>query len=837
MVNCKGSKNAIRPFFHKFAATWLKKYKQAKKDIMTISYNWLNDYLPEKIEPEKLSKILTSVGLEVESMEDYESIKGGLDGLVVGEVLTCENHANSDHLHVTTVNIGQSEPLQIVCGAPNVAAGQKVIVATIGTTIFPKTGEPLTMKKAKIRGEESFGMLCAADEIGVGESHDGIMVLPADTKPGTKVSELFKVYKDILFEIGLTPNHMDAMSHIGTARDVSAYLSRHQSKDIRIRTQSLNGFAVDNHDLSIQIAIENQEDCQRYSGLCLTNIKIGPSPDWIQDRLRSVGVRPINNVVDITNFVLKEYGQPLHAFDADKISGHKIIVKNLPEGSKFLTLDGKERTLKSTDLMICDENEGLCMAGVFGGMDSGISDATTNMFLESAWFKPTTIRKTSMSHGLRTDAAQRFEKGADISLTVTALKRTALLLKEYAGATISSDIIDIYPKPKEETHICLKYHYLKKLSGKNYHPDTIKRIVSALGFGIVKEGMDEIWISVPFSKPDITLPADIVEEILRIDGLDNVEIPSSMHITPAVDVLQSKLDIQEKVANYLVGIGFNEIITNPITNSAYYSEEVLQHSVKMLNSLTAELNILRPSMLETGLEVISYNVKRKQTNLQLFEFGKNYSTSAVGQYKELERLALYITGKTKEDDWISKGSAFDFFYAKGIVNAVFALNGCSKIQYKKEDDSTLSFEVEKMKMGFVSIVSKDKLQRFDLKNQVFYIEIDIANLVNLVVSKKIIYQEVSKFPSVSRDLAMVVDKQISYDQIDTIIKKSNLNKLEAVRLFDIFENEKIGHNKKSIAVNFSFQDSEKTLTDKEIDSMVQRLISGFEKELNAEIRK
>lgn len=804
---------------------------------MTISYNWLNDYLPEKLDPEKLSKILTSVGLEVESLENYESIKGGLEGLVVGEVLTCVDHSNSDHLHVTTVNIGEGEPLQIVCGAPNVAAGQKVIVATVGTTIYPKEGEPLTMKKAKIRGEESFGMLCAADEVGVSESHDGILILPEETKPGTKVSELFKVYKDFLFEIGLTPNHMDAMSHIGTARDVTAYLSRAQSKDIRIKTTSLNSFSVDNHDLNIGIEIENQEDCQRYSGLCLTNIKVGPSPDWLQDKLKAVGVRPINNVVDITNFVLQEYGQPLHAFDAEKIGGGKIIVKNLPEGTKFKTLDEKERTLKATDLMICDENGGLCIAGVFGGMDSGISETTTKVFLESAWFKPTTIRKTSMSHGLRTDAAQRFEKGADISITITALKRAALLLKEYAGAQISSDILDIYPKPKEETHICLKYHYLKKLSGKNYHPDTIKRILSALGFGTVKEGMDEIWISVPFNKPDITLPADIVEEILRIDGLDNVEIPASMHITPAVDHLQSKLDIQEKIAYYLVGVGFNEIITNPITNSAYYSEEVLQHTVKMLNSLTAELNIMRPSMLETGLEVIAYNVKRKQTNLQLFEYGKNYSSKAVGEYKELERLALYITGKTKEDDWISKGKDFDFFHAKGIVNAIVALNGFNKINYKKEDDNTLSFEVEKTKIGFVTKVSKEKLNRFDLKNPVFYIELDILNIVNLVVSKKIVYKEVSKFPVVSRDLAMVVDKQVSYDQIDSIIKKSNLNKLETVRLFDIFENEKLGNNKKSIAVNFSFQDTEKTLTDKEIDAMVQKLISGFEKEISAEIRK
>lgn len=804
---------------------------------MTISYNWLNDYLPEKIDPEKLSKILTSVGLEVESLEHYQSIKGGLEGLVVGEVLTCEDHTNSDHLHVTTVNIGEAAPLQIVCGAPNVAAGQKVIVATVGTTIYPISGDPLTMKKAKIRGVESFGMICAADEIGVGESHDGIIILPVETVAGTKASEIFPVYTDILFEIGLTPNHMDAMSHVGVARDVCAYLSRHQSKDIRLHTTSLNGFSVDDHTLNIDVEVDNQEDCQRYSGLSLTDVKVGPAPQWMQDKLAAIGIRSINNVVDITNFVLQEYGLPLHAFDAEKISNRKIIVKNLPEGTKFTTLDDKERTLKATDLMICDDKGGLCIAGVFGGKDSGISNSTTNVFLECAWFKPTTIRKTSMSHGLRTDAAQHFEKGVDISLTTTVLKRAALLLKEYAGAKISSDIKDVYPKPKDATQICLKYHYLKKLSGKNYHPETIIRILTALGFSLVKEGMDEIWISVPFNKPDITLPADVVEEILRIDGLDNIEIPASMHITPSVDKLQVKLDVQDKVANYLVGQGFNEIITNPITNSAYYSEEVLQHSVKMLNSLSAELNIMRPSMLETGLEVIAYNIKRKQNNLQLFEYGKNYSTSGVGQYLELERLALYITGKTKEDDWISKGKDFDFFHAKGIVNAIVALNGFNKINYKKEDERTLSFEVEKKKLGFVSIVSKEKLNRFDIKNPVFYIEIDVQNLVALVESQKIVYKEVSKFPVVSRDLAMVVDKQVGYDQIENVIKKSNLNKLETVRLFDIFENEKLGNNKKSIAVNFSFQDVEKTLTDKEIDTMIQKLISGFEKEISAEIRK
>lgn len=805
---------------------------------MTISYSWLNDYLPEKIEEEQLSKILTSIGLEVEAMESFESLKGGLEGLVVGEVLTCVDHENSDHLHVTTVNIGKEEPVQVVCGAANVAAGQKIILATVGATIYPLEGDPLTMKKAKIRGVESFGMICAQDEIGLGNNHDGIMVLPNDVKPGTPASEYFNIFTDTIYEIGLTANRMDAMSHIGVARDVCAYLSHHQGKEIHCITPSIADFKTGENTLPVKVTIENTEDCQRYAGISLSNITVKESPEWLQNRLKAVGIRPINNVVDITNFILEEYGQPLHSFDLDKIGGHEIIVKNLPEGTKFITLDEKERTLKAHDLMICDQKGGLCIAGVFGGLHSGITDGTKNVFLESAFFKPTTIRKTSVEHNLRTAAATHFEKGVDISNTVNVLKRAVLLLQELADAVVSSDIVDIYPNPKEKQQVTLEYNYLKVLSGKYYAPQMVTRILNVLGFEILSETEEAVTMTVPFNKPDISLPADIVEEIIRIDGLDNIGIPASIHITPSVDLLVGKLDIQEKVANYLSGEGFNEILTNSITNSQYYNDETLEHSVKMLNSLSADLDVMRPSMLETGLEVIAYNSKRKMSNLRLFELGKSYYKKEVGNYIETEHIAIYISGKTQEDDWISKGQAMDFFYAKGIVNAIATLNGIQKISYKRlENDYGLSFEMNKKKVGTITRVSSKKLKDFDIKAPVYFIDILLEPLVQIVESQKITYTEIPKFPSVSRDLAMVLDSSVSFDAIETVIKKSNLNKLENVRLFDIFENEKIGKDKKSIAINFSFQDQEKTLTDAEIDKMIQHLIKGFEKELGAEIRK
>ncbi len=805
---------------------------------MTISYNWLSEYLPEAIEPEKLSKILTSIGLEVESLERYERIKGGLAGLVTGEVLECVPHPNADKLKLTKVNIGAEEPLQIVCGAANVAAGQKVVVAPAGATIYPLTGEPLTMRVAKIRSVESYGMICAEDEIGIGSSHEGIIVLPADTVPGTPVAHLFKPYSDWIYEIGLTPNRMDAMSHIGVARDVCAYLTHHQ-KEARPISPFANGFKPDQAGEPIAITIEDTTACERYAGVSIHGVTVKESPQWLKDRLTSIGLRTINNIVDITNFILHETGQPLHAFDADAIKGNKVIVKKLPAGTLFVTLDEKERKLSSEDLMICNAEEPMCIAGVFGGMKSGVKNTTTNIFLESAWFHPVTIRKTSVSHNLRTDAATRFEKGVDIANTVNVLKRAAILIKEIAGGEIIGDVLDVYPDPQPKVEVTLKNHYLKKLSGKNYHSDKIKRILTSLGFEIVREGLDEIRVAVPYNKPDITIPADIVEEILRIDGLDNIEIPSSITISPAVELAGQKEVLKEKMAGFLVGQGFIEIFTNSITNSHYFDESVLATTVKMINSLSAELDVLRPSMLETGLESISYNINRKNNNLRFFEFGKTYLSEAVGSYSEEEHLCLYTTGLQHEDAWKEKGRQQDFYSIKGVSTALLAVCGLTALQFEKADEEGLVLNIYNGKqwLGKLMEVAKDKAAAFDIKQPVFVLDLHVSALLKAVEKNKISYREVNKFPVMQRDLALVVSRATTYESIENVVKKVKLNKLRDMRLFDVFESDKLGTDKKSMAVSFLFSDDEKTLTDKEVDAMVLKLVQGFETDLSAEIRK
>ncbi len=808
---------------------------------MTISYNWLSEYLPEKIEAEKLSKILTAIGLEVESMEPYEEVKGGLKGLVIGEVITCEKHPDADKLSLTTVNIGTADPLQIVCGAPNVAVGQKVVVATIGSTIYPSTGEPLTMKKAKIRGAESHGMICAEDEIGLGQSHAGIMVLPADAKVGTPAAEYFNTYNDIIFEIGLTPNRMDAMSHLGVAKDVCAYLSHHHKKDTHVKSPFKNNFKADSQNLKIDVTIENETACQRYSGVTIAGVTIAESPKWLQQKLKSIGLRPINNIVDITNFILHETGQPLHAFDANKITGNKVIVKNVPESTAFITLDEKERKLSAEDLMICNADVPMCIGGVFGGLHSGVTASTKNIFLESAWFNPVTIRKTSLRHGLRTDAAARFEKGVDISNTVNVLKRAAIMIKEIAGGEIASDVIDVYPDPKQKTEVGLKYHYLKKLSGKNYHGDTIKNILTSLGFEMIKEGMDELFVKVPFSKPDITIAADLVEEIMRIDGLDNVEIQQMITIAPSVETLAHETIYQEKVAAYLTGLGFNEIFTNSITNSAYFTEQILQGTVKMINNLSEELNVMRPSMLETGLETITHNLNRKNSNLRFFEFGKTYSTDGIGSYAEKNHLSLFVTGAKAETAWNNKTQKTDFYLIKGVIEKIAALTGVSINEFFIEENEKLNNAVAvKIKNEPVAVmgeVNKKTADKFDCKQPVFYADIDWDTLMRLNKKNTISFKEISKFPAVHRDLAIVVDKSILYQQIEKATFATKVNKLKNVSLFDVFESEKLGANKKSMAVSFTFLDEEKTMTDAEIDAMMNKIIGAYEKELNAEIRK
>ena len=667
------------------------------------------------------------------------------------------------------------------------------------------------------------------------------MILPTSTKVGMPAAEYFGTYNDWIFEIGLTPNRMDAMSHLGVAKDVCAYLTHHNNKNASVVSPFRNAFKADSQALKIDVSIENAEACQRYAGVSLQNVTVKESPKWLQQKLKSIGLRPINNIVDITNFILHETGQPLHAFDADMIKGNKIIVKNLAEGTAFVTLDEKERKLSAEDLMICDAEGGMCIGGVYGGLNSGVKATTKNIFLESAWFNPVTIRKTSFRHGLRTDAATRFEKGVDISNTVNVLKRAALLIKELAGGDIASDVVDVYPAPKSKTEIVLKYHYLKKLSGKNYHGDTIKDILAALGFEIIKEGQDDIHIAVPYSKPDITLPADLVEEIMRIDGLDNVEIPAAITISPAVETLAVEAACKEKVAASLAGAGFIEIFTNSITNAAYYTEDVLKETVKMINSLSAELNIMRPAMLETGLESVAYNLNRKNTDLQFFEFGKTYSTSETGKYQEQQHLAIYITGKTTVDSWKSKGEKSDFYFAKGVVEQIMNLLGIKLSAYNKEAneklDNCITAAAANEVIAAIGSINKKTLAKFDIRQPVFYADINWDRVVALHKKQTIAFEGIPKFPAVQRDLAIVVDKAVAYEEVDKATKGAKINKLQSVNLFDVFENEKLGAGKKSMALSFTFLDEEKTMTDKDIDAMMGKIISSYEKDLNAEIRK
>ncbi len=808
---------------------------------MTISYKWLSEYLPVTVDPERLARILTSIGLEVESFEKFEEVKGGLKGLVIGEVLSTEKHPNADKLTLTKVSVGNGEPLQIVCGAPNVEAGQKVIVAKVGTTIYPINNEPLTMKVAKIRNVESYGMICAEDEVGLGTSHAGIMVLKEDAKVGLDAAEYFQPYEDWIYELGITPNRMDAMSHWGVAKDVCAYLNHHDKKDLKPKLPTSNGFKIENKSLPISVSVENIKACQRYSGVSITGVTIKESPVWLQKKLKSIGLRPINNIVDITNFIQHETGQPLHAFDADEIKGKKIVVKNLPEGTKFVTLDEKERKLSKEDLMICDAEEGICIAGVFGGLHSGVTDKTKNIFLESAWFNPIDIRKTSFRHGLRTDAATRFEKNIDISNTVTVLKRAALMIKELGGGQIASDIVDVYPDPPNKTQVSLKYHYLKKLSGKNYHPDTVKNILNNLGFEILKDGIDEIRVAVPFAKPDISLPADIVEEILRIDGLDNIEIPTAITITPSVEENYMRHTLKEKVANYFVGLGFHEMMTNSITNAAYFTEEEKQSMVKMMNSLSAELNILRPSLLETSLEVVARNLNHKNSDLKLFEFGKGYFTSGPGKYQEIEQVCMVLSGSTNEQTWKQKGNATDFYYIKGVLNSVLKLLGVNidsidTLEVPKFDDHVI-YKVNGEVIAGCGEVTQKVLAQFSIKQPVFFALLNWDAVMKLALLQTLSIKELSRFPSMMRDISMVVPKALAYEEVEKSVNKLKLDKLQEVKLFDIFESEKLGADKKSIAVSFTFLDQEKTLTDKEIDGWMSKIMAALEKELNAEIRK
>ena len=802
---------------------------------MTISYRWLSTYLPQKLTPEQLSTILTSIGLEVESLENFENFKGGLAGLLVGEVIEVMPHPNADKLKLTKVAVGKELPLHIVCGASNVAVGQKVVVAPVGTTIYPKGAAPITMKLAKIRGEESEGMICAEDEIGMSDDHAGIIVLDTTCKAGDLVSSLFEYHQDWIYEIGLTPNRMDAMSHYGVAKDVCAYLSYHEAP-VKAISPFTKKATKNNSVKPFKVIIEDEKGCGRYSGINIEGVSVQASPAWLKNSLQAIGVRSINNIVDITNYILHATGQPLHAFDADQIKDQKVVVKKYAAGTKFVTLDGTERTLTAQDVMISDSEKPMCIAGVFGGLKSGVTHDTKNIFLESAWFENVHIRKTSVHHALRTDAATRFEKGVDITGTVQVLELAAQMIQEIAGGACS-EVIDVYPHPSAKTKVKLTYAYLKKLSGKIYPAAAVKTILTSLGFEILSETEDDIELAVPHHKPDISLPADLVEEILRIDGLDNIAIPTTISISPSIDPLEKKEKFKEKIANYLVGRGYTEIVTNSITNSAYFSEEVIAGSVKMLNNLSADLDVMRPSMLETGLETIAYNLNRKNNALSFFELGKVYGKSNKGSYYESEQLAIYLSGKQTQDGWRTKGVEQDFFVAKGMVQSLFELLGIENYTFKTNASSIIDLVVDKKVIGQLQVVGSKKLNSFGIKQPVLYLQFDLMLLLQCYQNKQVVYQEVSKYPSVERDLALVVPQATLYEAIESSIQAAKLTALKETRVFDIFESDKLGHQKKSVAINFVFNAPDKTLTDVEIDGMMQQLIKQFEKNIQAEIRK
>ena len=810
---------------------------------MTISYKWLLDYLPIPLDPENVAGILNSIGLEVENMEKFEEVKGGLQGLFIGQVLQVEKHPNADKLSITKVETGQGQALQIVCGAPNVAVGQKVVVAPVGTTIYPVSGDPMTMRIAKIRGVESHGMICAEDEIGLGASHAGIMVLDDNAVVGTPAADYFAPYDDYVIEIGLTPNRSDAMSHLGVARDICAYLSHHRNQEFKVKDPFPQSPGPQSENrLPINVSIENAVACRRYSGISITGVKTGPSPSWMSNRLKAIGIRPISNIVDITNYVLHETGQPLHAFDASKISGNRVIVKTLTEGTSFLSLDLKERKLHHEDLVICDgDSHPMCIAGVFGGKDSGVSETTSTVFLESAWFDPAMIRKTSFRHNLRTDAATHFEKSVDISNTVNVMKRAASLICDIAGGSIASEVVDVYPAPADRKQILVTYNYLDRISGKKYDSRTIKQILLALGFEIIKDDEVELLVSVPLHKTDISLPADIAEEIMRIDGFDNIEIPATITITPSTEMNAFAELQKERISSVLAGMGFNEIMNNSITNSAYLSEDEQGMAVKMMNNLSAELDVLRVSMLETGLNTVVHNLNRKNNNLRLFEFGKTYITSGVGQYHEKQHLALFVTGKTREENWHIKKESADIYYLKGTAEGILKQLGLDRVSYNEEPheklDEYLVLLFGNKPIGYLARVKNKLCDKFGIRQEVYILDLFWDDCLAEAGIQKLAYREIPRFPAVQRDLAFVVDNFLAYKKVEDTVTRVKIPRLTQMKLFDVFESEKLGAGKKSMAVSFTFQDEEKTLTDKDIDEMMQKIIVTFEKELNAEIRK
>lgn len=799
---------------------------------MKISYNWLKQFIQTDKTPQELSLILTDIGLEVESLETVQPVAGGLEGLVIGHVLKCVPHPNADRLRVTTVDIGGPETLQIVCGAPNVAQGQKVVVATVGTTVYPNEGEPFKINKSKIRGEASEGMICAEDEIGLGVSHDGIMVLPDHTIPGKTAKAHFNLEDDYLFEIGLTPNRADAASHLGVARDLAAYFRT------AIRMPDISNFKTETESLPIDVTVEDTAACPRYSSVTISGITVKASPDWLQDKLKVIGIRPINNIVDITNYVLHDLGVPLHAFDADQIKGGRVVVKKCAEGTPFVTLDGVERKLSSEDLMICNAEEPMCIAGVFGGKNSGVSDNTTNIFLESAYFNAVSVRKTSKRHGLKTDASFRFERGTDPDMTVVALKRAALLIAELGGGKIASSVSDIYPDPVQPFDVTVNYRNITRLIGAEIAAEEIKAIIIALGITVVTENAAGLNLKVPAFKVDVTRECDITEEVLRIYGYNNIEIPSKINASLSYTSKPDKEQTQHVIADMLTANGFLEIWCNSLTKGAYSKEP--EEAVQILNPLSSDLNVMRQELLMPALESVAYNQNRKTADIKFYEFGKTYHL-INGKYVERPRLLILLSGNNQAEQWNQKPVAVSFYHLKAAVDAVIGRLGVANYQSEEIKDESFAFGLkyfrgDKAMVSFGAATAADR-KKADVDKEVYYADFDWALLLDIVRKNKIINKEVSKYPAVRRDLSMLVDTSVTFDALKAIAFKTERKLLKNVQVFDVYVGDKLPEGKKSYALNFTIQDEEQTLTDKQIDAVMQKIIHNLAQTVKAEIRK
>ncbi|WP_228235818.1 phenylalanine--tRNA ligase subunit beta [Allomuricauda sp. M10] len=805
---------------------------------MKISYNWLKQFLNIDWDSQKTGELLTDLGLEVEGISKFESVKGSLKGIVVGHVITCEQHPNADRLKLTTVDVGQETPLQIVCGAPNVAAGQKVPVATIGTTLYTKEGEAWVIKKGKIRGEESQGMICAEDEIGLGSSHAGIMILNEELKPGTPCSKIFDVVDDEVFEIGLTPNRADAMSHFGVARDLKAGL---EQKEIQkeLVTPSTSNFSIDNRSLKIDVEVKDSHLAPRYCGVTISNIIVQDSPDWLKNRLKAIGLSPINNVVDVTNYVLHDLGQPLHAFDASKIKGNKIEVKTLAAGTKFKTLDGVERELHAEDLMICDSEKPMCIAGVFGGLNSGVTENTSSIFLESAYFDPIAIRKTAKRHGLNTDASFRFERGIDINMAEYALKRAALLIREITGGYISSEIVDLYPKKPQDRQVFLTFDKIYNLIGQEIPRDTIKSILSSLEIRINNVTESGLGLTIPTYRVDVTREVDVIEEILRVYGYNNIDFKEKLNASIATTSRFENHRIQDIVGNTLAAKGFYEIMTNSLVSVDTLSSEDENLAVKMLNPLSSDLSVMRTSMLSSGLQTVGYNHNRQKNDLKLFEFGKTYSKTADG-HEEKRHLALYVSGERKQDSWTTASKNTDFFYIKGIVETIFERLGIKDLgvqpQHLDHLSEGLSLVKNNITLASFGLVSKKELKKFDLKQEVFFADFNWDAILESVSTQNVTFREIPKFPEVTRDFALLLDDSVSFQKVYDIAWKTEKSLLKKVNLFDVYTGKNLPEGKKSYAVSFTLLDEDKTLTDKQIDKIMGKLLAQYQKELGAELR-